>query len=949
MKKALVLFIAACMLCVSMSSVVASYDTTVIATKKNNFELDSTQVVQPQQPDTTTMQILRQTVDGYLKMDETIYETPLQTQNQQTHTQPLLGGGKLFGLWIMVKYNGQEFSKEVNLNYWTIRGKLSDPNYRTPIRFNVDSDPEDDLEVGFGFYRSGISEMTDGGKVDHSGWATAFDFRQINNGLDDQLGEIEIWQEFHVDLSVITNYGYGQSFSKFKLLSNLYQILRGNIVKEHSSSTIFQKLAPAGMMPLNNDLLNIMKTAGYDDLEQQNPVMPTAKGDYIITRIGYRSCYGEKIPINFEKKFTVAKENIFRPAIFQHEMNPKDIIGTASNDVLFAFQAWQKGMNEPTYDIEFCVEFDPACYVLTQFTPLSGKTFYYYNSQSNEPTDITFKSSLLKGGSTAEEENATFQFTISLDSVPKEIVGAGKWMSFDLNLIGENSPLSGDFVYKASNKFNVGFKISSPWFEQKLAVRGVPSHAKFEWGLDAAIDIIPGQLFDFETIGFIDLTMNDKLDEIVLYYPKLDPDTKDVACFRIKDIPSSRTLTAGASLDINNATMLKIDANAYVQHDSSGSLGDITLYYPKADPENDPDMALFQIPSGSFAAYGKAEVIGQVYVDPDPDNFFVNPNNYFYAKAQRTSSSDFGEANLYLPNIDIPLLKVYSIPGNANGWGKFWWNQLKGHVRAERSSSSGEGPIRLSLKFDDLLVSNELMIGNGYIDMQGKIAEQGYFQFDTQNDMLGNSFEISNLATENSMAINAATISAKEFQSSWDLDTSSEEIQLQELALSGKLDAFRDFNVNINYQGENIHFNGDWSMGESGAFEIDFYQEDPIYLSFNMDDSFENVDLNGHVILSNHMHFDISWKWKAGSSADPGYFKINDNSNQPNIDEINLYFTYKDLWGANVTVYGLGIYICVEWWWDGTKFCWDVVKHITGTSNLDLLLNGVWYYNVQNN
>jgi len=147
---------------------------------------------------------------------------------------------------------------------------------------------------------------------------------------------------------------------------------------------------------------------------------------------------------------------------------------------------------------------------------------------------------------------------------------------------------------------NVGFKISSPWFEQKLAVRGVPSHAKFEWGLDAAIDIIPGQLFDFETIGFIDLTMNDKLDEIVLYYPKLDPDTKDVSCFSIKDIPSSRTLTAGASLDINNATMLKIDANAYVQHDSSGSLGDITLYYPKADPENDPDMALFQIPSGSL-------------------------------------------------------------------------------------------------------------------------------------------------------------------------------------------------------------------------------------------------------------------------------------------------------------------------------------------------------------
>jgi len=907
-----------------MSNVVASYDLTVKATKKN-IEMESNEVAQPQQPDTTTMQNLRKTVDKYLKMDENIYEPSSQTQNQpKVHTQPLLGGGKLFGLWITVQYNGQQFSKEVTLSKWTLRGKLSDPKYRTPIRFNVDSDPVDDIEVGFGFFKYGFDEiMPDGSTKNHPAWTTAFDFRQINNGLDNQLGELEVWQEFHIDLGFLTAAGSNLYNTNYQNVVSGNQILNLMMNKKFSfkteSVTKTEVTTQAGMNPIQNNFRYAGVTTDQETTAQQsaqNPVMTQAESDYLVTRVGYRSRYGEKIPMLVEKKFAVSKENIFRPTIFQHEMDPNDIIGTAKNDVLFAFQAWQRGMSVPTYDIEFCVEFDPACYVVTQLSPLSGKTFFYYHGASNEPTDITFSSNLLKGGSTTEEENATFSFTLSLDSVTSELVGPGKYMAFDLNMIGDQNPVGGNFIYYASHKFDVGLKLSSPWFEQSIKLKKIPTVAEFKWDLDLDITIVQGELLYVDTVGYASLTMNSNIEEIKILYPKIDPNKKDVTWFSVKNIPSSRRFEAGASLNINNGSMLQIDAQAYVQHDMSSSIGDITIYYPKPDPDNDPDTVLFQIPSGSFANHGKTSIEGTVYVDPDPDNFFVNPNNYFYAKAERTASSDFGEANFYLPNVEVPLLKVYNIPGNAYGYGKFWWNQLKGHIRAQRWSSSGQkDPIKLSLVFDDLLVSNQLSIGNGYIDMEGKIAEDGYFKFDTANDLLDNTFQISNLATGDSLSIGAGSIAATDFQADWELDTSGPQVKVEDLDLSGSLNLFENFNVNIALTGKNVHFAGTWAVGESAGFEIDFYQAEPTQIDFNLDELVENFKFHGYVIISQHIHFDISWKWKQGSSpTDYGYFTINDNTNQANILAIQLNATYKDRFGADIKILDASLYFKLKWY-----------------------------------
>jgi len=900
MKKKVVLLISILMLSINMTGAFASVETVTTTEKIDNETIIQ---AQPTQQSAKTMNVLKSTVDDYLNMDQSYYRSSKQTQ--EFYPQPVLGGSEIFGLWVNVVYKGQSFQKQISITPQMIRGKLSDPKYRTPILFDVDGDLLAEIETGFGFYKYGIDEiMADGSSVNHPAWATAFDFMQIGDCLDDQTAELEVWQEFHINLEVLNS----RPKDVTPNVGGIVRILLEKISQRLSGFILLNKFVDR---LLNNQPV---KTLDVQNVNNEEPL--SADSDYIVTRIGYRSPAGQKIPIRFEKNFAIAKNNIFRPAIFQHEMNPYDIVGSATNDIMFGFQAFQKGVTTPTFNIEFCMNFTPACYVITQLIPVSGKTLFYYHTASSDPMEVTFSSNLLKGGSTAEEENSTFSLTLTFDSLPNELIGPGKYMSFDLNMIGDENPIGGNFVYFASNQFDVGVKLSSPWFEQNIELKKIPTIAEFKWDLDTDITITQNDLFYVETVGYASLTMNSDLEEIKILYPKADPSKKDVTWFSVKNIPSSRKLEAGALLEIDNGSMLQIDAQGYVEHDLSSSLGDITIYYPKPDPDNDPDMVFFQIPSGSFANYGRTSVQGTVYVDPNPDNFFVNPNNYFYAKADRTVNSDFGEANFYLPNVQVPLLKIFNIPGNAYGMGQFWWNQLKGHMHAERSSASGEAdPVRLSLTFDDLQISNQMSIGNGFLDMEGKIAENGYFKFDTSNDFLDNSFEISNLASGGSLAIDAGSIAADDFIADWNLDTAGPSLKIEDLDLSGSLNLFENFNVNIGLSGKNAHFTGTWSVGETGGFEIDLFQTEPTTLNFNLDENFENFNFNGYVVISQNIHFDVAWNWKQGvDPTDYGYFTINDNTNNANILAIQLNATYKDRFGADIKIIDASLYFKLKWY-----------------------------------
>jgi len=885
---------------------------------------------------TDAMQSVSSMVDKYLTMDVSAYSPGEYHANRHLFSDRLLGGSEAFGLWISILYNGKEISQKIDLKRWTILGKLTDPDYRTPIKFNIDDDPADDVETGFGFFQYGIDEMTDNGPVSHKAWATTFDFMQINNGLSNQTAELEVWQEFHVNLHLIQSAALDQRpFTPLRtFLLNFLIRLQSMLQNLKGGSQFLNRLEQSLGLPMDG---------------QADSQSGQASEDYIVLRVGYRSPAGEKIPVHVEKTFAVSREDIFHPAVFQHEMDSNDIIGSASNDFMFGFQAFKAGASDPAYNVEFAVTFDPACYVITQLTPLSGKAFFYYHAASDEPTNITFSSNLLNGGSTAEEENATFTFTLSLESIPNSVVGPGKWMSFDLNLLGDHSPLDGSFSYRASHKFNVGMILSSPWFKEKVQLNGIPTQADLSWGLNASFDIVQGELLYVETTGFVNVQMNDDLDEIALFYPKNASQTADVTWMRVNSIPSSRRIEAGASLHIDNHSMLTVTVGGYAGHDMSGSLGAVSLYYPKPDPGSDPDMLFVRIPAGSLAGSGRIQVTGTLYVDSDPDNFWVNPANYLYACADRTASSNFGEADMYLPGTEVPLLKVYDVPAYTYGTGQFWWNQPQGQLYAQRSSSGGADPIKLSLAFGDLFIGDELRIGNGAIDVQGRINANGFFSLDSTNDMLDNRFEIRNQATGQSLTIQAGTISASDFSASWALNLSGQQAQIESLDLSGQLSAFRNFQISIGYSGDNLDFTGNWSIGDEGAIELDFTQDHPVYLGFNLDDTVQNIDFHGYVILASTLHFDTSWKWEQGSYTDPAYFRINQNCNQPNIQALNLFFTYGNQWGANVTLTGVALYVCVEWYWQNSHlYIWPVFS-ITGDLTLNLLLNGVWYYHVEDN
>jgi hypothetical protein len=215
--------------------------------------------------------------------------------------------------------------------------------------------------------------------------------------------------------------------------------------------------------------------------------------------------------------------------------------------------------------------------------------------------------------------------------------------------------------------------------------------------------------------------------------------------------------------------------------------------------------------------------------------------------------------------------------------------------------------------------------------------------------VLGNTFSVGNSATGNSLSIGASTVSAQNFQASWGLNTSGSELQVENLALTGNLNALNDFNVAIVLEGESVDFTGDWSLGESGGFSIDLQQDADVRIDLiHLDNYSGRLDLNGYVILSNALHYDMSWKWKQGSIDDPCYFKINEGTNQPNLKTIAFDFIYKDdssqdRWGANVNLTNFAVYICVKWFWQNGFHILPIIS-VSGTLYLDVLLNYNWYH-----
>ncbi len=940
MKKLLVVVLTI-MTCISMSGVAVSLTD---VSDQNNRTISSQNSTPGIKTSSTTMDQVKKSVYSYLNMEENPYNTNQENPNRAITAPWIKPASTLFEWWIMVQYNGNGFEKKLDVSISDFKQKfLKHPYYSEDVFFNVDDDPEDDLKVSFGFYWESILNTKT--NVEHKSLEDMVRVRQINNGPSDLYAGLEVWSEIHVNWGLINAYSQDNEFSSFsnqlhpkkqqssQSLNPLMLFL--NILKQK-----LQHLTQIGHVFLSN-LLNrhILRSQG-ESLQgecAQNPRRLAADNDYIAVGVGYRTLPGQRIPQYAEKRFAFAKEDIFSPTIFQQIMKTEPI-GVDSLELLYGFRAYNGSTDVLKYDIAFSVQFTPFVPLTTQFIPLGGYIYYHFDteSQHSSQTTITYSSDIHVGGGDGVSLSLVF------DKIDSNMGQSGKWMSFGLR----RDPHG--FDYEANAIFNVAVIVDSPWFSQKVRINGLPMLLSYEWKIfdDFEVTFVQGELFYVNVRGYADLTMSSPINEIIVYYPKLkNPSDEDVPFLQVSNIPSSRRLEAKATLNIQNSSMLRIDADGYVDLTKSGSLGDITVFYPKADPE-DPSLALMRVPAGSINSQ-RVSAEATLYVDA---NNFSNINNYVYGKIQRQADSNFNELDLYLPNVAVPLVQITDIPANAYATGTFWWNQLKGFGRAERSSASQyPDPVHFNLVFDTLTLSDVFSIGDGHIQTDFKIAEDGYFKFDTAHDILGNTFSVGNSETGNSLSIGASTVSAQNFEAAWGLNTTGPEPQLDSLALTGSLNALNDVEVSIALDGEVVDFTGDWSLGESGGFSIDLQQNADMRIDFiNLDNLSGRLDLNGYVILSQNLHYDMSWKWKQGESLeDPGYFKINDGTNEPNLKEISLDFVYKDessvdRWGADITLSNFAVYICVEWYWQNGFHIWPVIQ-VSGNLAFNALLNYDWY------
>ena len=941
MKKLLIVILVG-LLCIGMSGISTSLTITSTQKQTKGSSIDFKTV---QKTSTGVMENLKKSVYSYLNMDENPY-SPHQDIETTISAPWIKPASTIFEWWIHVQYNGESFEKQLNISINDFQKKfLKHPYYCQDTFFNLDDDPEDDIKVSFGFYWESILNTKT--HVEHKSLEDMVRVRQINNGPSDLYAGLEVWSEIHVNWGLVNSFSENNEFSShsnqlhpiqqkisqsFKACSSFLTILTQKIRQSTQiGRSFFSRL-------LDNTIIESEENTLQGQIKQ-NPKVLAADNDYFAVGVGYRTLAGERIPQYVEKKFAFAKENLFSPTIFQQAMKTEPS-GVDPLELLYGFRSYNGSTNSLKYDIAFSVQFTPFVTLTTQFIPLGGYIYYHFDieSQHTSETTITYSSDIHVGGGEG------VSLSLVLDKIDSTMAQAGRWMSFGLR----KDPHG--FDYEANAIFNVAVIVDSPWFSQKVRINGLPKTLSYEWKIfdDFEVTFVQGEIFYVNVRGYADVTMSSQIKEIIVYYPKLkDPNEADVPFLKVNNIPSSRKLEAKATLNIQNGSMLRIDANGYVDLTKSGALGDITVFYPKANP-GDPNVTLMKVPAGSINSQ-RVSAEATLYVDADN---FSNVNNYVYGKVQRQADSNFNEMDFYLPSVATPIVQITDIPANAYATGTFWWNQLKGFGRAERSSASqNPDPVHFNLVFDTLTLTDVFSIGDGHIQTDFKIAEEGYFKFDTAHDVLGNTFSVGNSATGNSLSIGASTVSAQNFEANWGLNTTGEQPQIENLALAGTLNALNDFEVSIAIDGEVVDFTGDWSLGESGGFSIDLQQDADVRIDLiHLDNYSGRLDLNGYVILSNALHFDMSWKWKQGTSlADPGYFKINEGTNQQNLKTIAFDFIFKDessqdRWGADVTLNNFAVYICVEWYWEpGYGFHkWPVIQ-VSGQLTFNALLNYNWY------
>jgi len=952
MKKILLILLVVCMLCISMSTAGFSQIIYVGSEDENIFSGSYTTEME------STTNMLKETINQYMDMDVNRFEP----YNAEPKTIDLpwsdLGNSDLLCWVVHLEYNGQAFDEQVDVSIGDFSEKfLKHPEYGEILRFDIDSDSADDVEVIVGFYWSYI-KYPDG--QDARSLELRYRIRQTSSsipggGIEDQDAELEVWSQLRVNYGLIKIPGRSKPTSN-SALSNFNSMLAGK-----SKQDLLTQFLERFALQRENDrftlLRNLLKNI-LDDSPADEDIAPLASdngdADYICMGSGYRSPEGKKIPLLVEKRFSFAKSfnwnwrnegSLFNPTIFEHELY--EVTSSDPIELLYGFQAYKGATDTKMFDVAFTVEFNPPVYLRTKYIPLGSYVYYYFDQKSQRygETEATFSADVIVG-----EGFDVPEIVLTFDKIDDTLGRSGRWFSIDIDadIFGPGDMIG--FHYKASHKFDVGIKVNVPsLFEEEVQIKGMPTSIDIGWDVYVDVILLP-KIVDVTFGGKLKLDMNSDIDQVVVYYPKSDPGGDDEVFIDVEDIPSDETLTAEASLYLDTVGgRLHVKPSGSVDMKMSSSIGEINIYYPKA-VSDESDIKFLYIPAGSIPS--RAEVGGEleVYI-LDPDTL-SNPSNFIAGNIYHDCDKNVDEVNFYIPsNQETPIIQITDMPADSYAEGRLYWNKLEGHAYGTRGYLGNRDPIILNLEFGGYEIYNKLEIEEGYLRAGFKIAEDGYFYFDTSKNLFKNELRVNNNgagSTLDKLYLQVEDISADNIHANWDIDTSGEQMKFNSLGFGGIVDTIRDFHLEISLEGKSSNLDLDWILGKTGKIEVDFQQDEPIRLDFDLDDASDDIDLHGYVELPNNPHFDMSWKWHQGERhTDPGYFKINENTNERSIEDVYLYFTYLDQWGTEVSLSNAGIYVCVEWYWYNLLlYIWPVID-VYGDLDLHLLLDGTWYYNVE--
>jgi len=738
--------------------------------------------------------------------------------------------------WIRITYNGETFEQQVPINLSDFRDRfLKHPEYGEILRFNVDADPEDDVEVIAGIYWSIITDA-DGKEI--ASLETRCRSRLLEGGsyLSDADGDFQLWSELHVNYGLIKTQKSNLALSKFSVL---YPRLPEKI------KTILNSF---------ERVLNALQTT-FPEFPWMNPEPIPNDTDSISIGVGYRSKDGEEIPRYIEKRFAFARDQIFSPTLFQHIVDPGSSKGKGSVELLYGFQAFQAGASTPNYDIVFSVDFTPAVYLKTKFRPLQGYVYYYFNqdSQRFDTTTITFSSTILKGS--GENVNLSLEF----EEIDESLGYSGRWMMFDVDVLGDHNLFGGKFRYEASHAFDVGITLNSDQFEERMKISAFPREVDVSWDLNVQLTL-PPNLFAHAN-GFVDISMSENIGGLTLFYPTI-PDLLSESVFvELPDgLPRSTRFEAEASLSLNVNDLQDLGNSMFgrLAHECSENIQRIQVYLP--------DMSL------------------------------------------------------PVQELDSPILQISEIPSFAEARGRLYWNRLEGNAYIYRSTEGPPDPVEIQLAYGNYTLHDVLEIREGYIDTDFKISEAGYLGIDSSDQIVGNTLTVMNQESKSGLTVAFSEVSADDFRADWDFDTSGERLKINDFSLSGLIDTIQGLQVSLNYQGKQTAVSLDWVLGQTGNFAIVVDQEDDFTLSFDdfgLDSS--SMFLGGSVTLAEQISFDMEWKWKQGAddgsgSVDPGSFSINKYSQTPYIKHFDLCFTYQNRYGVNLSFDNLWFYLDFQWW-----------------------------------